>query len=114
MFIPLYTSCTQKKCYPTKEKGFSILIPAYNETLVLKNCLMGISNVNYKDFEILFINDGSTDNTLETLHKHLKLITTPRSKQGVLNHEHVKGIYRSQKFPSIWVIDKENGGKASR
>ncbi|WP_410979404.1 glycosyltransferase family 2 protein, partial [Cobetia sp. SIMBA_158] len=44
----------------------SILIPAYNETLVIENCLIGIFNVNYKNFEVLFINDGSTDDTLET------------------------------------------------
>lgn len=112
MFIPLYTSRTYKRNYPTKEKGISILIPSYNETLVIENCLMGILNVNYRNFEILFINDGSTDDTLETFHKHLMLIKTPRPKQGVLNHENVKEIYRSQKFPSIWVIDKENGGKA--
>lgn len=112
MFIPLYTSYTQKRSYQTNEKGMSILIPAYNETLVIENCLMGILNVHYKNFEILFINDGSTDNTLETLDKHLMLIETTRFKQGMLNHEKVKGIYNSQKFPSIWVIDKENGGKA--
>ena len=112
MFIPLYTSRTYKRTYETKEKGISILIPAYNETLVIENCLMGILNVNYMDYEILFINDGSTDDTLETLHKHLMLIKTSKSKQGALNHEKVKDIYRSQNFPSIWVIDKENGGKA--
>ena len=73
---------------------------------------MGIFNVNYNEFEILFINDGSTDDTLETFHKHLMLIKTSISKQGVLKHENVKEIYRSKKYPYIWVIDKENGGKA--
>jgi poly-beta-1,6-N-acetyl-D-glucosamine synthase len=112
IFIPLYTSRSQKSVYPKKEKGISILIPAYNETLVIENCLIGIFNLNYKDFEILFINDGSTDDTLETFHKHLSLAKTSRFKQGVLNHKLVKGVYRSQKYPNIWVIDKENGGKA--
>lgn len=112
MFIPLYTVSKKNRHYHTKEEGISILVPAYNETLVIENCLMGILNVNYRDFEVLFINDGSTDDTLETLNKHLLLIKTSRSKQGVLNHENVKEIYRSKNFPSIWVIDKENGGKA--
>ncbi|MER1987795.1 MAG: glycosyltransferase [Solibacillus sp.] len=112
MFVPLYTSCRHKRIYQTKEKGFSILIPAYNETLVIENCLMGLLNINYKNFEILFINDGSADDTLKTFHKHLMLIKTRRPKQGVLSHEKVKETYRSQRFPSIWVIDKENGGKA--
>lgn len=98
--------------YPTIEKGISILIPAYNETIVIENCLMGILNVNYTNLEILFINDGSTDDTLETFHKHLKLAKTSRLKEGVLKYEEVREIYQSQIYPYIWVIDKENGGKA--
>lgn len=112
IFIPLYTSRAQKRDYPTKEKGISILIPAYNETLVIENCLMGILNVNYTDLEILFINDGSTDDTLDTFDKHLKLAKTSRLKEGVLKHEEVREVYQSQIYPYIWVIDKENGGKA--
>lgn len=112
MFIPLYTSRKQTKVYPAKEKGISVLIPAYNETLVIENCLAGIFNLNYKEFEILFINDGSTDDTLQTFHKHLMIKKAPRTKQEVLKHEKIKDVYRSQKYPYIWVIDKENGGKA--
>ncbi|MCM3693301.1 glycosyltransferase family 2 protein [Neobacillus niacini] len=112
IFIPLYTSRAQKRDYPTKEKGISILIPAYNETLVIENCLMGILHVNYTDLEILFINDGSTDDTLETLHKHLNLAKTSRPKEGVLKHGEVREVYQSEIYPYIWVVDKENGGKA--
>lgn len=112
IFIPLYSSREQKRVYPTKEKGISILIPAFNETLVIENCLIGIFNVDYNDLEILFINDGSTDGTLETFHKHLMLVKTSKSKEGVLEYASVKDVYRSEKYPYIWVIDKENGGKA--
>jgi poly-beta-1,6-N-acetyl-D-glucosamine synthase len=112
IFIPLYTCREEKRVYPTKEMGISILIPAYNETLVIENCLMGIFNVEYTDLEILFINDGSTDDTLETFHKLLKLVKTSKLKQEVLKHERVKDVYQSQTYPYIWVIDKENGGKA--
>jgi poly-beta-1,6-N-acetyl-D-glucosamine synthase len=112
IFIPLYTSRAQPKAYPQKETGISVLVPAYNETLVIENCLMGILHLNYRNLEVLFINDGSTDETLETFHKHLMLVKTPRSKQGELDHQPVRDVYRSQKYPYIWVIDKENGGKA--
>ncbi|MDM5329925.1 glycosyltransferase [Neobacillus sp. CF12] len=112
IFIPLYSSREQKRDYPSKEKGISILIPAYNETLVIENCLMGIFNVNYSDLEILFINDGSTDDSLETFQKHLELVKSSKSKQGVLKHESVRDVYQSKTYPYIWVIDKENGGKA--
>ncbi|WP_424769316.1 glycosyltransferase [Paenibacillus sp. sgz302251] len=112
IFIPLYTSNSQKRAYPIKEKGISILIPAYNETLVIENCLIGILNVNYNNLEILFINDGSTDDSLETFNKLLMLVKTSKPKQGVLKYEKVRDVYQSQKYPYIWVIDKENGGKA--
>lgn len=112
MFIPLYTSRAKLRIYPIKEKGMSILIPAYNETLVIENCLQGIFNVYYKNFEILFINDGSTDTTLATLDKNLSLKKSPRPKQSLLNQRKVRGIYRSEKHSNIWVIDQDNGGKA--
>ncbi|MBS4192252.1 glycosyltransferase family 2 protein [Bacillus sp. FJAT-49705] len=112
MFIPLYTSRPQKQNDPSKETGVCILIPAYNESLVIKNCLMGIQNVNYTNLEVFFINDGSIDNTLKILDDLLTLKKTFRRKLGRLNHERVNDLYRSQRFPNIFVIDKENGGKA--
>ncbi|MER2047463.1 MAG: glycosyltransferase family 2 protein [Solibacillus sp.] len=112
IFVPLYTLRQQAYGHPSKEKGISILIPAYNEALVIENCLVGIKNLNYTNFEVLFINDGSTDDTLEIFHKHLRLIKTPRFNSGLLNYEKVKNIYHSQKYTNIWIIDKSNGGKA--
>ncbi|QDP41947.1 glycosyltransferase family 2 protein [Radiobacillus deserti] len=112
IFIPLYTSRTKIKVYPVKEKGFSILIPAYNETPVIKNCLMGILNLNYTNLEVLFINDGSTDDTMETFHKHLGLVKASRQKQELLEYEEIHNVYQSTKYPYVWVLDKKNGGKA--
>lgn len=112
MFIPLYTSRPKERVYPEKEKGISVLIPVYNETLVIENCILGILNVKYSEFEVLFINDGSIDDTLEKFHKHFSLIKASRTKEGVLNHEKVNAVYQSEKYPHIWVIDKDNGGKA--
>ena len=41
----------------------SIIIPVYNVELYLKDCLDSIITQNYKDFEVLLINDGSSDNS---------------------------------------------------
>lgn len=94
------------------EKGISVIVPAFNESLVIEHCLNGILNVNYNNMEILFVNDGSTDGTLTTLYKSLQLIQVSRPKNNVLNHARIKDIYNSQKYPYIWLIDKQNGGKA--
>ncbi|MFC4409952.1 glycosyltransferase [Chungangia koreensis] len=112
IFVPLYTSKKKVKLYPRKEKGFSILIPMFNEMLVVENCLKGIFNLQYKNVEVLFINDGSTDDTFETLCNHLNLVKSDRPINGTLTQARIADIYRSEIYPNIWVINKENGGKA--
>lgn len=48
----------------------SIIIPVYNAENYLEECLQSISNQSFRDFEILAINDGSTDHSLEILEKY--------------------------------------------
>ncbi len=50
----------------------SILVPAYNVAEFLPLCLDSIKNQSFKNFEVILINDGSTDNTLEILKKYAK------------------------------------------
>lgn len=45
----------------------SIIIPAYNASKTIKQCLASISNQNYQDFKIIVVDDGSTDNTWQLL-----------------------------------------------
>jgi len=44
---------------------FSIVIPLYNKEEYIQRTLMGVLNQSFQDFEIVIINDGSTDNSLE-------------------------------------------------
>ncbi len=50
--------------------AISIIIPAYNAEKYLVNCLDSIINQTFKDFEIICVNDGSTDNTLKILNDY--------------------------------------------
>ncbi|MBM7539856.1 glycosyltransferase family 2 protein [Amphibacillus cookii] len=113
MFIPLFQN---KKHYPQQRddalKSVSILIPAFNEEKVIKYCLSGILNSHAQHFEAIFINDGSSDRTFHVLKKALKLVRTKRQLRGELNYQTVKAIYQSKRYPYLYVIDKENGGKA--
>ena len=43
----------------------SIIVPAFNESKVLKQSLQSLLDLNYGNYEIIIINDGSTDNTRE-------------------------------------------------
>ncbi|MFD1259798.1 glycosyltransferase family 2 protein [Entomomonas asaccharolytica] len=50
----------------------SIIVPMFNEANNLESCLNALKNQIYKNFEVIFIDDGSTDNTVEKLTKLLK------------------------------------------
>lgn len=54
------------------ESLISIVIPAYNAGAFIKNCLNSILNQSYKNFEVIAVNDGSKDNTLEILEEYAK------------------------------------------
>lgn len=47
----------------------SIIIPIYNQAEHLANCLISIKNQTYDNYEIIAVNDGSTDNTAEVIKK---------------------------------------------
>lgn len=66
---------------------FSIIIPAYNAEAYLQRCLDSIFSQEFEDYEVVVINDGSTDDTAELLvqyaagHTNLRVIT--QSNQGM-------------------------------
>ena len=47
----------------------SIIIPVYNASKYLKETIMSVVNQSFKDFEIICIDDGSLDNSLEILNE---------------------------------------------
>lgn len=95
------------------EKSFSILIPCYNEEKILETTIKGILQLNYKNYEVIFINDGSSDNTINKLNEILE----SSIKENILYTEHIptkkiNNLFKSNKYPNFYVIDKQNGGKA--
>lgn len=70
-----------KKVHQIKSNCVSIIIPAYNEQEGIGKQISGIQSVVNNiawDYEIIVVNDGSTDNTLDEIKKHdVKLINHP-------------------------------------
>lgn len=66
----------------------SIIVPAYNEGKVIGHCVESILKSNYQNFEVILVDDGSKDDTLEVMQRY-------------------------QENPHIQVYTKPNGGKAS-
>lgn len=91
----------------------SLLVPAYNEELTIienVNCLM---TLNYPTYEVIVVNDGSSDATLNILLEEYRLKPVPNTKiRGKIACQKIRGIYHNPEFPDLYVIDKENGGKA--
>lgn len=91
----------------------SLLVPAYNEEeTIIKNINSFLSQFNYPEYEVIVINDGSKDTTLEKILNtyDCRLENFPYKKN--LKTENIKNIYTSNKDSRLKIIDKENGGKA--
>ena len=90
----------------------SVIIPVYNVEPYLKDCLDSVANQTLKDIEIICINDGSTDNSLEILNEYAKkdsrfiVLTQENQGQGVARNKGVelaKGKYIQFVDPDDWV-----------
>ncbi|MEQ1486974.1 MAG: glycosyltransferase [Methylotenera sp.] len=98
--------------YSGLEPPITIIVPAYNEESTITASVRSILHMNYPLLEIVIVNDGSTDNTLDELKKNLSLVPFPEAYRNRLDTETVHVIYTSLQHPNIRVIDKKNGGKA--
>lgn len=49
---------------------FSIIVPVYNTEKYVKRCLDSIKSQSFKDYEVIIINDGSTDNSSDIISKY--------------------------------------------
>jgi len=94
------------------EPGISILVPAYNEEATITASIRSMFQLTYPEFEIIVINDGSKDATLEVLKQEFVLQPFPDAKRDGLATRPIRAVYRSLAHPNLRVIDKDNGGKA--
>ena len=47
----------------------SLIIPCFNGEKFINRCLDSVLDQSYKDIELIFVNDGSTDKTSEIINK---------------------------------------------
>ncbi len=88
----------------------SVVVPAYNESDSIITSVKAMLQLEYPDYEVLVVNDGSTDDTLAKLVEEFGLRPFPEAYRKRVECKTVKGIYRSLRHPTLRVIDKENGG----
>lgn len=92
--------------------AISIVVPAYNEEATVVESLRSLLFLNYPQFEVVVVNDGSTDRTIESVVREFELVRAPISYTQVLPSEPVTAVYRSLVNQDLVVIDKANGGKS--
>lgn len=90
----------------------SILVPAYNEAVSIVESVRSLLTLRYPYFEVVLVNDGSSDDTLQRLIDAYDLYEVPPAVMRRLRTKHVRGYYRSRTWSKLLVVDKANGGKA--
>jgi cellulose synthase/poly-beta-1,6-N-acetylglucosamine synthase-like glycosyltransferase len=92
--------------------SIAIIAPAYNEALTVTESVRSLLTLSYPTLEVVVVNDGSADATLEVLARDFDLVAVPPVFRRTVHSADVRGVYRSRRTPSLIVVDKENGGKA--
>ncbi|MDO9184882.1 MAG: glycosyltransferase [Bacteroidia bacterium] len=95
--------------------SLSLIAPAYNEGKTIEENIQSLLSLNYSNYEVIIVNDGSKDNSMEIMIKTYHLEIDPDFQfPPHLKAKEIKGIYRSKNpaYKKLIVVDKINGGKS--
>jgi cellulose synthase/poly-beta-1,6-N-acetylglucosamine synthase-like glycosyltransferase len=90
----------------------SILAPAFNEEATIEDSIRSLLALFYANLEIVVINDGSKDRTMEVLKRVFELVPIASVLEPQVETKPLRQLYRSRTHPNLVVADKVNGGKA--
>lgn len=90
----------------------SLLIPAYNEQENIVQNIKSLMKIDYPEFEICVVNDGSTDRTHDLIVEAFNLYKIESSVKTSIPTKEVRGVYYNIEYPNLVYVDKENGGKS--
>ncbi len=94
--------------------SITIIAPAYNEGLTIVENIRSLLSLRYVNYEVMVVNDGSKDDTLQKMIEAYDLIKIDQKIDPNWKSKPIRGIYKSKhrSFSKLTVIDKENGGKS--
>lgn len=92
--------------------GVSVLLPVFNEAEAAVRAAERLAELAHPRIEVIVINDGSTDGTLNHLRESLDLKEVQRLPPGPIATQEVRSTYSSRLWPSLLVVDKRSGGRA--
>ena len=93
-------------------KPMTLICPVHDEEAGVVASVNSLISLRYPEFQVVVVNDGSTDATLARLIEAFRLRPSHRVLRQLLPTQEVRGIYESVYVPNLLVVDKANGGKA--
>ena len=94
--------------------SISVIAPAHNEERTIVENIRALLSLHYNNFEVIIVNDGSTDETFKKMVEAYSLVRVDYYFDYKLPCERIRGVYKSQikSFKMLTIIDKNNGGKS--
>jgi hypothetical protein len=94
--------------------SISVIAPAYNESKTIVDNIRALLALHYNVFEVIIVNDGSTDDSLKKIIKEYELEKVNFFVNKTIKTKEIIGIYRSRNkaYTNLTIVDKINGGKA--
>jgi cellulose synthase/poly-beta-1,6-N-acetylglucosamine synthase-like glycosyltransferase len=92
--------------------GISMLLPAYNEEAGIVESVRSLLSLRYPKLEVIVVDDGSTDATLDRLRRAFDLALVRKALRAGVETRPIVRTYVSRRHPELVVLQKENGGKA--
>jgi len=88
----------------------TIIAPAHNEEKSIRVAVRNLLQIDYPEFELIVVNDGSVDRTLDEMKEEFQLREVRLVYVPEVASARVRGLYRSQVDRRLLVVDKEPGG----
>ncbi|MEP1033140.1 glycosyltransferase family 2 protein [Ekhidna sp.] len=92
----------------------SLIAPAYNEGLTIVENIRSMISLEYNNYDVIVVNDGSKDDTLRNVIEAFDLVEVPFHVNAKVNTKEIVSVYKSlnRSFKKLTIVNKINGGKA--
>lgn len=97
---------------PQVQRSISIIVPAYNEEAMICSSIQGFLNSSYNNFEVMVVDDGSSDQTTRKIIEHFKMKPVYLKPISRISSIKVKATWRSSINNRLILICQEHAGKA--
>lgn len=93
----------------------SVIASAYNEEVTIKDNIYSLLNIDYPNYDIIIVNDESTDDTMKVMMEEFSLVPVPYTDSKRVPSQEILGVYRSTdpRFKQLTLVDKKHAGTKS-